>query len=205
VPVCQVYGATETGPVSVVLKPHQSLANAGMAGWPALGVQVRVVAADGSTAQSGELWIQAANLMRGYHREPDDTAFAGGWFRTGDIGRQRADGCIEVVGRLKDMIVSGGENIYPAEIENLALEDPAVAEAAVVGVADERWGEVPVLALVLRDAGVDYAEIEQRLRVVFADRLARYKHPRRVVVVASLPKTALGKIKKAELAAKFDA
>lgn len=188
-PVCQVYGATETGPVTLVLRPHEALAHPGSVGRPALGVEVRLVEA--------ELWVRAPNLARGYHRVPDDAAFAEGWFRTGDMAQVDDDGFHTIVGRTKELIISGGENIHPAEIELLALADPAVADAAAVGVSDPRWGEVPVLALVARPgATVD----EARLRLCFDQRLARFKHPRRIVVLPALPKTALGKVQRAALA-----
>jgi len=189
IPVCQVYGATETGPVTLVLRPNEAMRHPGSAGRPALDVEVRLV--------GGEIQVRAPNLARGYHREAAAAAFADGWFRTGDLARVDADGYFYVVGRLSDRIISGGENIDPAEIEAVALADPAVAEAAVVGVADPRWGEVPVLALVLRAGAVLDAE---RLQAAFDARLARFKHPRRSVVVAELPRTALGKVRKAQLA-----
>ena len=188
VPVCQVYGASETGPVTLVLRPGEARAHAGSVGRPAMGVEVQLV--------EGEVWVRGANLARGYHREPDAAAFAGGWFRSGDLAQCDAEGWYEIVGRSKDLIISGGENIHPAEIENLALGDPAVADAAVVGLADPHWGEVPVLALVAR-SGV---EIDlDRLRALFESRLARFKQPRRIVVLDALPKTALGKVRKSEL------
>jgi len=189
VPVCQVYGATETGPVTLVLRPHEAMAHAGSVGRPALDVQLRLV--------DGEVQVRAPNLARGYHRAPDDPAFADGWFRTGDLAEVDANGMYRIVGRSKDLIISGGENIHPAEIEHIALADPAVAEAAVIGLPDARWGEVPVLALVARTG---WAIDEARLRAAFEARLARFKHPRRIVVVPALPKTALGKVRRAELA-----
>lgn len=189
VPVAQVYGATETGPVTLVLRPGEAMAHAGSVGRPARGVQVRLL--------DGEVQVRAPNLARGYHRRPGDPAFADGWFRTGDLAQVDADGFHAIVGRSKELIISGGENIHPDEIEQLALADPAVAEAAAVGVPDARWGEVPVLALVARP-GV--AVDEARLRASFDASLARYKHPRRIVVLPALPKTALGKTQRAVLA-----
>jgi fatty-acyl-CoA synthase len=188
VPVCQVYGATETGPVSIVLRPAEAMAHPGKVGWPATGVEVQLV--------EGEVWLRGPNLARGYHREPDAPAFAGGWFRSGDLAECDAQGCYEIVGRCKDLIISGGENIHPAEIEHLALADPAVADAAVVGMPDPRWGEVPVLAVVARPG---IALDLDRLRAVIEARIARFKQPRRIVVLDALPKTALGKVQKAEL------
>jgi fatty-acyl-CoA synthase len=189
VPVSQVYGATETGPVSLVLRPGEALAHVGSVGKPALGVQVRLV--------NGEVQVRAPNLARGYHRRPNDDAFAEGWFRSGDLARVDAGGFYEIVGRAKELIISGGENIHPAEIEAIALADAAVAEAAVVGLPDVRWGEVAVLAVVPR-AGLDI-DIA-RLQAAFDATLARFKHPRRIVVRDALPKTALGKVRKADLA-----
>ncbi|WP_119352408.1 class I adenylate-forming enzyme family protein [Azohydromonas sediminis] len=200
VPVCQVWGSTETGPVSIVLRPHEALAHVGSTGRPAHGVQMRLVGADGrdvAPGEVGEIWVRAPNLMRGYHRDEHPASFADGWFRSGDLARADAQGFVTVVGRSKDMIISGGENVYPAEIENLLAHHPDIAECAVVGVPDARWGEVPVLAVVPRPGrGVD----EAALRALFDARLARYKHPRRIVAVDALPKTALGKVQKAALA-----
>lgn len=189
VPVAQVYGATETGPVTLVLRPQEAMAHAGSAGKPALGVQVRLV--------NGEVQVRAPNLARGYHRRPNDEAFADGWFRSGDLARVDADGFHEIVGRAKELIISGGENIHPVEIEHIALADAAVAEAAVIGLPDARWGEVAVLAVVPRAGCCIDAP---RLQAAFAATLARFKHPRRIVVLGALPKTALGKVRKADLA-----
>ena len=189
VPVCQVYGATETGPVTLVLRPDEARAHAGKVGRPARGVEVQLV--------DDEVWVRGENLARGYHRDPEAAAFTGGWFRTGDLAHCDARGLYEIVGRCSDVIISGGEKIHPAEIEQLALSDPAVAEAAVVGVPDPQWGEVPLLALVARPGmRVDV----ERLRNQLAGQLARYKQPRRIVVLDTLPKTALGKVQRALLA-----
>ncbi|HEY6134832.1 MAG TPA: AMP-binding protein [Rubrivivax sp.] len=192
VPVAQVYGATETGPVSIVLGPEEAVLRSDGAGRPALGVQVRLTA-------DGEVLLKGANLMRGYHRQTEASFDQGGWFHTGDLALQHDDGRVEVVGRSKELIISGGENIHPAEIENLLARFPGIAEAAVVGVPDARWGEVPVLALVPRPNEVIDETALQRL---FDDRLARFKHPRRVVVLEGLPRTALGKVQRAVLQAR---
>ncbi len=188
VPVAQVYGATETGPVSIVLRPDDALAHPGSVGRPAKNVEVKLV--------DGEVWLRAPNVARGYHRRPNDAAFDDGWFCTGDLARVDGEGRYEIIGRSKEMIISGGENIYPAEIENIALADPAVLEAAVIGLPDARWGEVPVLVVVARPgAAVD----EAKLVTAFHAQLARYKHPRRIVVLSELPKTALGKVARVAL------
>ncbi len=190
VPVAQVYGATETGPVSMVLRPDEAMAHLGRSGRPALGVQVKLGAA-------GEILLKAPNLMRGYHRQAEPSFDAEGWFHTGDLALLHEDGYYEVVGRSKELIISGGENIHPAEIEQLVATRPEVADCAVVGLPDVRWGEVPVLAVVLRPGmGLD----ELGLQRLFEAQLARFKHPRRVVVCEALPKTALGKVQRAALA-----
>jgi fatty-acyl-CoA synthase len=193
VPVAQVYGATETGPVSIALRPDEALAHPGMAGRPAAGVQVRL-------AGDGEILLKGANLMRGYHRSlgHEGPAFdAQGWFHTGDLAVQHADGMFEVVGRSKDLIISGGENIHPAEIENLLAGWPGLADCAVVGLPDAHWGEVPVLVVVpAAGESIDAEALLQALQ----GRLARFKLPRRVVVLDTLPRTALGKVQRAALA-----
>jgi fatty-acyl-CoA synthase len=199
-PVAQVYGSTETGPFSIASLPAEAMAHPASTGRPAPGVQIRLVDAQGKDVPRGtvgEILVRGDNLMRAYHRMPDHPDFLDGWFHSGDLARQDAEGRFEVVGRSKDLIISGGENIYPAEIENLVASLAGVAECAVVGVPDARWGEVPVLAVVPSvGATLDLA----RLSASFEGRLARFKHPRRIVLVDELPKTALGKVRKALLA-----
>ncbi|MFZ2653175.1 MAG: AMP-binding protein [Burkholderiaceae bacterium] len=200
VPVAQVYGSTETGPVSIVLRPQDAYAHVGSTGQPALNVQIRLVDSEGRDVPSGEvgeIHVKAPNVMRGYHRLPADPAFTGGWFHSGDLARRDAQGYYEVVGRAKDLIISGGENIYPAEIENIAAAWPGVSACAVVGLPDALWGEVPVLALVpAENAAID----SRALRAELAERLARFKQPRAIVVLDALPLTPLGKVRKSELA-----
>jgi len=200
VPVVQVYGSTETGPVSLVLPPFEAMAHVGKVGRAAPGVRVRLLDGEGAEVpdgQVGEIVVAGDNVMRGYHREPGHPSFREGWFRSGDLGRRDAQGRYEVVGRLKEMIISGGENIYPAEIENLVAALPGLREFAVVGLPDPLWGEIVVLAAV-REAGADLQEAD--VRHALEGRLARYKHPKRIVFLESLPKTALGKVRKPELA-----
>jgi fatty-acyl-CoA synthase len=189
VPVAQVYGATETGPVSIALKPGDAIAQAGRVGQPALGVQVQL-------APNGEIMLKAPNLMRGYHRSNEPAFDAQGWFHTGDLARQHADGSYEVLGRSKELIISGGENIHPAEIEQWVMQRPEVADCAVVGLPDAHWGEVPVLVVVLHAGrALDGVALQQ----VLATKLARFKRPRQTRVVQALPKTALGKVQRAAL------
>ncbi len=199
VPVGQVYGATETGPVSIYLRRQDAMVVPGAAGKAGLHVAVRLVddsGVDVAPGAVGEIWIRAPNLMQGYWRDPDNPSYAGGWFRSGDLARQDADGYYWVVGRSRDMIISGGENIYPAEIENLLLAHADIAEAAVVGQPDPRWGEVAVAIVVCRPGAVLDAPAVMAL---LEGRIARYKLPRRVLFRQDLPKTALGKVQKPQL------
>ena len=206
VPVGQVYGTTETGPVSIVLRLPDAMARVGASGWPHPEAQVQLIDTHGQEVgpgETGEVCIRAANLMRGYWCADGapNTGLQGGWFHSGDLGQRAEDGCITIVGRSKDMIISGGENIYPAEIENLLVTLPGVAECAVVGLSDERWGEVPVAVLVrTRDVAGQRLTREALLQHL-QSRIARFKLPRRVVFMDSLPKSALGKVQKPALRA----
>ena len=197
VPLGQIYGSTETGPVTVALRAGDAWRKAGFAGWPCFADSVRLVPSDAQDATGdavGEIHVRAPNVMRGYWREPASTGFVDGWFATGDLGRFDAEGCLEVVGRSRDLIITGGENVYPAEIEDVLAAIDGVAEAAVIGVADERWGEVPV-AFVVRAAGVAGSTLDEAtVTRAFDGRLGRYKHPKRVVFVAVLPRNAMGKV-----------
>jgi acyl-CoA synthetase (AMP-forming)/AMP-acid ligase II len=147
----------------------------------------------------GEICVRGPNVMRRYWNDPAATAQVldrDGWFHTGDLARVDEEGYFWIVGRSKDVIISGGENIYPAELENVMADCPAIAESAVVGVVDAKWGEAACAVVVRRPgAAID----ESAVLALFKDRLARYKHPRRVVFAEALPKNALGKIQKHEL------
>ena len=206
VPVGQVYGTTETGPVSIVLRLPHAMARVGASGWPHPEAQVKLINAQGQEVgpgETGEVCIRADNLMRGYWRA-DGQAGVGlqdGWFHSGDLGQRAEDGCITIVGRSKDMIISGGENIYPAEIENQLVTLPGVADNAVVGVADARWGEVPVAVLVRSPDAAGQTLTAEAVLQHLQSRIARFKLPRRVVFLDSLPKSALGKVQKPALQA----
>lgn len=201
VPLGQVYGATETGPVSIYLRRADAMQHVGAAGKAGLHVEVKLVNPLGEPVAPGavgEILVRAPNVMSGYWQDADNPAFAEGWFHTDDLARCDEAGFYEVVGRSKDMIISGGENVYPAEIENLLADCPQILEAAVVGQPDARWGEV-VVAVVVKAPGadIDAAGVLQLLE----GRLARFKHPKRIVFCEALPKTALGKVQKAGLLA----
>ena len=195
VPLGQIYGSTETGPVTIALKAADARRKPGRAGWPCVPDTVRVIDAAGNDVASdavGEIVVRAPNVMRGYWREPPTAGFRDGWFATGDLGRRDADGCFEIVGRTRDLIISGGENVYPAEVEDALLSIEGVAEVAVIGVGDDRWGEVPAAFVVRRPGatGLDAAA----LRAACDGRLARYKQPKRIVFVTELPRNAMGKV-----------
>jgi fatty-acyl-CoA synthase len=204
VPVGQVYGTTETGPVSIVLRLAEAMARLGATGWPHPEAQVKLIDAQGQEVgpvETGEVCIRATNLMRGYWRGDGapHTGLQDGWFHSGDLGQRAEDGCITIVGRSKDMIISGGENIYPAEIENQLVTLPGVAESAVIGLPDARWGEVPVVVLVRSDSGEGQGLTADAVLQHLQTRIARFKLPRRVVFVQTLPKSALGKVQKPAL------
>lgn len=199
VPVGQVYGATETGPTSIVLRYDEAADRMASCGRPALHTELRIVdrasGVDVHPGDDGELWLRGPNLFSSYWNDAEASreAFADGWYRTGDVGHQDAEGFVYISDRVKDVVISGGENIYPAEVENVLLEHPDIEELAVLGRPDERWGEMPVVVLV----PVAGAEIDlEGLRRWCDGRLARYKQPREVVVVDALPRTALGKVQK---------
>ena len=201
IPLVQIYGSTETCPIAVYQKAEDAKRKAGSAGRAALHCELRIVDDSGNDVArgaTGEILVRGPNLMSGYWKAAQETAAAlvDGWFHSGDMGHQDDEGYLYVDGRRKEMIISGGENIYPAEIENLLADCGDIAEASVVGRPDERWGEV-VVAVVAPKSGLrlTHAAVLQLLE----GRIARYKHPKEVVFVGELPKTALGKVRKEEL------
>jgi len=201
VPMVQIYGLTETCPIAAYLRPEDALRKAGSTGKAAAHCEVRVVDGedrDVARGERGEIVMRGANVMAGYWKQPEASAraLAGGWFHSGDIGHFDDEGFLWVDGRAKEMIISGGENIAPAEIENVLLECPDVAEVAVVGRPDARWGEVAVAVVAPKDGHAIDAE---GLLTALEGRIARYKHPRQVLVVGQLPKTALGKVRREEV------
>ena len=202
VPVGQIYGATETGPVSVVLKLQDAMKRVGFAGWPHANLLLKLIDADGQEVplgKTGEVCVKAPNVMRGYWSTSGAQTPEGlinGWFHSGDMGFLDQEGCLQIVGRNKDMIISGGENIYPAEIENALMAYPGVAECAVVGLPDEKWGEVPVLALTRQPTSEGLQLSAEEILIHLQHNIARFKLPRRVLFLEQLPKSALGKVLK---------
>ena len=198
-----VFGQTETSPITCVLRGDDSLRKLGSVGKPIPTIQTRIVDEnmnDVPAGEVGEIIYRGPTVMRGYWNKPEETAaaFEGGWFHSGDLVRADEEGFIWVVDRKKDMIISGGENIYCAELENLLFAHPKILEAAIVGRADDRWGEVPVAAVVLRPGNeITLEEINDFL----SDSLARFKLPKDLLVLDQLPRNAGGKVVKPQLRA----
>jgi fatty-acyl-CoA synthase len=196
----QGYGQTETS-ILCSLGDDHALRKAGSVGLPVHYGEIRVVDADGKTQPSGvagEIVVRGPICMLGYWRRPEETAAAqlDGWHRTGDLGVMDDEGYVTLVGRLKELYISGGENVYPAEVERVLEEHPDVAEAAVVGIPDAEWGEVGRAYVVPAKRPLDIDGLLGWAR----ERLAAYKLPRQVLLVDSLPRTASGKVRKHELA-----
>ena len=192
--ILERYGMSET--LMNLTNPYEGERRAGSVGFPLPGISAKILnpemqpVADG---EIGEVWIKGPNLCAGYWRRPDATAeaFIGGWFRTGDIGERSYDGYYTLRGRRNDLIISGGFNIYPREIEEVLLDQPGILEAVVCGVPDARRGELPV-AYMVTDENFDEAVVTENCRQL----LASFKQPRAFIRVDSLPRTALGKIQK---------
>ncbi len=210
VPVGQVYGTTETGPTAVVLDYADAAARIGSCGRPAMLSEVRIIDPAGHDVEdgtAGELLVRGPNVFSHYWENPEATAAAfvdgpGGWFRTGDVGHRDGDGFITIADRVTDVVISGGENVYPAEVEAVLLDHPDIAEVAVIGRPDERWGETPVAVVVVAEG----ADLQlEAVRSWCTGRLARFKHPSGLVLVDELPRTALGKVRKHELRAQLEA
>lgn len=192
--ILERYGMTET--LMNISNPYEGERRPGTVGLPLPGVQVRLVKPDGTEAapgEVGEIYLKGPNVFAGYWRREDATreAFENGWFRTGDLASRSSDGYYTLCGRKSDLIISGGFNIYPREIEEFLLEQPEVAEAAVVGVPDRLRGEVPVAYIVAR-ANIDPAALSERCR----RHLASFKVPKEFFFVDKLPRNALGKVQK---------
>jgi fatty-acyl-CoA synthase len=202
VEIVQGYGLTEAAPNVLCLPPEDATRKRGYAGKPYPHVEVALRDPETGELLEGpgeaELVVRGPNVFAGYWRDPEATAavFADGWLLTGDVAARDEDGYYRIVGRLKDMVISGGENVYPAEIENVLHEHEAVAEAAVVGVPDERWGEACLAFVVLADQREATAE---ELLQFLRERLAKFKIPRDVRFVDRLPRNAMNKVAKAEL------
>ena len=201
----QGFGMTETSPACIFLDPADAIRKIGSTGKALMHTEARIVdelGADCGPNQIGELWLAGPNITPGYWNRPDATAaaFEGRWLKTGDAARQDDEGFFYIVDRWKDMYISGGENVYPAEVENVLYQLPQVAEAAVIGVPSDKWGEVGLAVLVLkpgqaldRDAVIGHC----------TGRLARFKLPHDIAIIDALPRNATGKVLKRELRKQF--
>jgi fatty-acyl-CoA synthase len=201
----QGYGMTETSPLVLVLDKEDAVRKAGSAGKPVLNMQMRVVGDDGREAAPGvvgELWVKGPNITKGYWQQPEVTeaSFSDGWLHTGDAAVVDEEGYYFIVDRWKDMYISGGENVYPAEVENVLYQLDAIAEASVIGVADARWGQVG-RAIVVVKAGCVLTE-DQVVKHCGRN-LARYKLPHSVMFTEALPRNATGKVHKPTLRKTF--
>ena len=201
VPIMQGFGMTECSPGVTLLEARDSIPKAGSAGRPHFFTESRVIDLNGedvALGETGEVVARGPNVMKGYWRNPDATARAieDGWYHSGDVASYDEDGYLTIRDRLKDMYISGGENVYPAEIENALVNLGGVKDAAVIGVPDDRWGESG-RAFVVLDPGV--TETPEQLRTRLKEVLASYKLPRDIVLIDELPRTASGKVRKHDL------
>jgi fatty-acyl-CoA synthase len=200
VPLVQVYGSTETAPIAAYMPVREIAARPASTGKAALHCEIRLVDEDGRdvpVGTKGEVLVRGPNVMTEYWNDPEGTraAFSDGWFHTEDIAHLDDDGFLFVDGRSKDMIITGGENVYPAAVESVLSECPDIREVAVVGRPDDYWGEIVIAVVVPEGANRDTAEI-----LGFCDgRIAHFETPREVIFVDQLPRNAMGKVEKGEL------
>ncbi|MFO1444266.1 o-succinylbenzoate--CoA ligase [Bacillus sp. Bva_UNVM-123] len=199
IPVYQTYGMTETSSQIVTLSPEYSLNKLGSAGKVLFPSQLKIVTSDGEEAnanEAGEIIVKGPNVTRGYLNRNEETTnkLVNGWLSTGDIGYLDNEGFLYVLDRRSDLIISGGENIYPAEIEGVLVAHPDITDAGVIGLKDERWGEVPVAFVVLKKT-LSEDEIVQYCR----QKVAKYKVPKKIYPIESIPRNASKKILRREL------
>ena len=205
IPMPQIYGATETGPFAIYQTVADAMDHPGSIGRPGTLCEIRLARPDGSEAaagEPGEILVKGPNILSGYWRNEAETARAivGGWFHTGDVAVRDEEGLFWFADRIKHVVISGGENIYPAELERVLRPHPKVREVAVVGRPDPKWGEVPVAVIAPREPMTEAEALS-----AFNGVLARYKHPRAVVFVDALPRNAMGKVVAAEVRAMIGA
>ena len=195
VPVIQVYGSTETGPVCLYQRIEEAFETVGSIGRAGLHSDIRLVdeaGRDVADGTEGEILVRGDNVAEGYWHEPELTAaaFRDGWYHSGDVALRDESGLYWFKDRIKNVIISGGENIYPAELERVLYATPGIAEAAVVGRPDAQWGSVPVAVVARHDESLD----REAVLAAFHGRLARFKHPKDVLFVSALPRNAMGKV-----------
>jgi O-succinylbenzoic acid--CoA ligase len=200
-PVMQTYGLTESASQAVTLAPEDALSKVGSAGKPLFPTEIRVVDDNGVDVAHdapGEIVVRGPTVTPGYFNSPDASreVLRDGWLHTGDIGYLDSEGYLYVLDRRDDLIISGGENVYPAEVEAALMAHPAVAEAGVIGLADAKWGQIVAAAIVLRPGqSVESAE----LMTFCSSRLAAYKSPKDLRFTDELPRTAAGKLQRRAL------
>jgi fatty-acyl-CoA synthase len=205
IPLVQGWGMTETSPAGTMLDAADAIRKVGSAGKALMHTAIRIVDEEGrdvTPGDVGELVTKGPHITPGYWNKPEATAqaFTDGWLHTGDAARQDDEGFVYIVDRWKDMYISGGENVYPAEVENVLFQLPQVADAAIIGVPNERWGEVG-MAIIVRKADQELEESDVIQHCL--GRLAKFKVPQSVVFVDSLPRNATGKVLKRELRVQF--
>lgn len=207
VDIYQVYGATETHGGICLMTPEKAVEKAGSTGRPYYGLQVRVVDEEGRDVLPGvpgEVITRGPHVLKEYWNKPSETAksFKDGWFYLGDVAEVDEDGFIYIKDRSKDMVISGGENIYPAEVENVILSNPGIAEVAVIGQPSEKWGE-SVCAVVVAKSEVDQAQLVEELKALSAEKLASYKRPKTFEFINEIPRNPSGKALKRLLRERF--
>lgn len=195
-PILPGFGMTETGPMGFLADHTAALEKPGTIGRPQIMTEARIAGAPDGAPAEGEMELRGPSITPGYFGNPEATAAAfteDGWLRSGDVARRDADGDYVIIDRIKDMFISGGENVYPAEVERVLLTHDAILDAAVIGIADDKWGEVGAAYLILKQgATLDATALNTWCRA----RLAAYKTPQRFHVVAEFPRTAAGKVRK---------
>jgi fatty-acyl-CoA synthase len=205
VQLAQGFGMTETSPAAIFLDPGDALRKIGSTGKALMHTEYRIVNEHGDDCgpdEVGELWVAGPHITPGYWNKPEATAssFVGRWLKTGDAARVDDEGFVYIVDRWKDMYISGGENVYPAEVENVLYQLPQVAEAAIIGVPSDRWGESGLAVIALKPG----AELDrQTVQEHCAERLAKFKVPSDIAIVEALPRNATGKVLKRELRSQF--
>jgi acyl-CoA synthetase (AMP-forming)/AMP-acid ligase II len=202
IPIIEAMGMTETASV-VFCNPMQGQRKIGTPG-QVVGVEAKVVNAQGHTladGERGEIWLRGPNVMKGYFRAPEQTkdSFSGEWMRTGDLGHRDSEGFFYITGRLKELIIKGGENIAPREIDEALLRHPAVLEAAAVGIPDANYGQEILAAIILRDTHFASPELEASLRAFCVAELGKYKSPKTFKFVSELPKGPSGKVQRLKI------
>jgi fatty-acyl-CoA synthase len=206
VKIRQAYGLTEASPAACILHDEHALTKQGSCGKEMFHLEIRLVDENGKDVQGGdvgEVIIKGPNVMLGYWKNPEATreAIRDGWLWTGDLGKKDEDGFIYIVDRKKDLIISGGENISPAEVESVLIQHVEVAQVAVIGVPDEKWGEVPV-AFVVPETGKKPGS--EALINYCLPRIAKYKIPTAFHFAGELPRNAMGKVNKSLLKERID-